>query len=341
MTKKSQKTFVIIDGNALIHRAYHAIPPLTAKDGTMVNAVYGFTSMLLKVLADLKPDYIAVSFDVAGGTFRDEVYTEYKATRVKADDTLYDQIPLCYQVVEAFDIPIYVKKGFEADDVIGTVAEQIKKEKKSVQSIIVSGDMDLLQLVDDDKTEVYLLRKGMSDFHLYNEDAVVERFGFGPEMVVDYKALRGDSSDNIPGVRGVGEKTAKELIEKVGGIEDIYKKIKKLNDLGIKDSVIKKLEDGKDDAFMSEELATIRRDVKGLKFDLEKCEVHEFDRDSLTELFRKFEFYSLVKRIPGNEGEGVGRDRPVRGDSKKNIRGKKLITADKSNIEKIINELKK
>ena len=341
MTKKSQKTFVIIDGNALIHRAYHAIPPLTAKDGTMVNAVYGFTSMLLKVLADLKPDYIAVSFDVAGGTFRDEVYTEYKATRVKADDTLYDQIPLCYQVVEAFDIPIYVKKGFEADDVIGTVAEQIKKEKKSVQSIIVSGDMDLLQLVDDDKTEVYLLRKGMSDFHLYNEDAVVERFGFGPEMVVDYKALRGDSSDNIPGVRGVGEKTAKELIEKVGGIEDIYKKIKKLNDLGIKDSVIKKLEDGKDDAFMSEELATIRRDVKGLKFDLEKCEVHEFDRDSLTELFRKFEFYSLVKRIPGNEGEGVGRNRPVRGDSKKNIRGKKLITADKSNIEKIINELKK
>lgn len=125
----NKKTFVIIDGNAIVHRAYHALPPLTAKDGTMVNAVYGFTSMLLKVLTDLKPDYMAVSFDVAGGTFRDTLYTAYKATRVKADQELYDQIPLCHQVVEAFGIPIFEKKGFEADDVIGTVTEKIKRLK--------------------------------------------------------------------------------------------------------------------------------------------------------------------------------------------------------------------
>jgi len=331
------KKFVIIDGNALIHRAYHAIPPLTAKDGTMVNAVYGFTSMLLKVLSDLKPDYMAVSFDVAGGTFRDEVYEDYKATRVKADDSLYDQIPLCYDVVEAFDIPIYVKEGFEADDVIGTIAGA-----PGAKTIIVSGDQDLLQLVDDKTTEVYLLRKGMSDFHLYNEAAVKEKFGFGPEKVVDYKALRGDSSDNIPGVRGVGEKTAKALIDKVGGIEEIFKALKKEDAKLIdnfKSGVINKLKDGEEDAFMSEELATIRRDVKGLKFKLKDCEIGEFDRDELTELFRKFEFYSLVKRIPGNEGADL--DLSVRDKAKKKAHNKKLIIADKSNIGKIINELKK
>ena len=123
------KIFIIIDGNALIHRAYHALPPLTAKDGTMINAVYGFTSMLLKVLSDLKPDYMAVSFDVAGGTFRDDIYKDYKATRIKADQELYDQIPLCYQVVEAFGIPIHTMEGFEADDVIGTITEKIKRSK--------------------------------------------------------------------------------------------------------------------------------------------------------------------------------------------------------------------
>src|SRR3989338_11594135 len=153
------KKFVIIDGNAIIHRAYHALPPLTVQ-GTMVNAVYGFTSMLLKVLNDLKPDYIAVSFDVEGPTFRDKMYAEYKATRVIADQTLYDQIPLCYQVVEAFGIPIYTKQGFEADDVIATVVSKTPNSKPEIRNIIVTGDADLLQLVEDEKVEVYLLRKG-------------------------------------------------------------------------------------------------------------------------------------------------------------------------------------
>jgi len=288
------KKFVIIDGNAIIHRAYHALPPLTAKDGTIINAVFGFTSMLLKVINDLKPDYLAVSFDVAGGTFRDEVYEDYKATRVKADQDLYDQIPLCYDIVNAFDIPIYTKEGYEADDVIGSVIA--KNKGKNIKNIIVTGDMDLLQLVDK-KTSVYGLRKGMSDIVEYDAKEVKKKYGFGPEHVVDYKALRGDSSDNIPGVAGVGEKTAKDLIDKFGSLEEIYKKMEKSAKL--KEAVVKKLKAGKKNAQMSKELATIVKNITGLGFKLEDTKVNKFDIKTLSELFKKFEFFSLLKRIPG------------------------------------------
>ncbi|MBI2436556.1 MAG: DNA polymerase I, partial [Candidatus Magasanikbacteria bacterium] len=336
-----KKTFIIIDGNAIIHRAYHAIPPLTVKDGTMVHAVYGFTSMLLKMLHDLKPDYMAVSFDVAGGTFRDDIYTEYKATRVKADQALYDQIPLVHQMVEAFGIPIYEKEGFEADDVIGTITkEQGIKNKEQVTSIIVSGDQDLLQLVQDDNVEVYLLKKGMSDFQLYNETAVKEKFGFGPERMVDYKALRGDTSDNIPGVPGIGEKGAKELIEKIGGIEEIYSGIKNeklIMNNGIKPGVVKKLIEGVQSAKMSKELATIRQDVPDLEFDLEKCKIGEFDREKITELFRKFEFYSLIKRLPGTpQDESTETTKKTKTSSTH----QSLIIADKKTLPDILESLK-
>ncbi|HAT04017.1 MAG TPA: DNA polymerase I [Candidatus Magasanikbacteria bacterium] len=343
----NKKTFVIIDGNAIVHRAYHALPPLTAKDGTMVNAVYGFTSMLLKVLTDLKPDYMAVSFDVAGGTFRDTLYTAYKATRVKADQELYDQIPLCHQVVEAFGIPIFEKKGFEADDVIGTVTEKIKRLKDyKITSVVVSGDMDLLQLVDDDKTEVYLLRKGMSDFHLYNEKAVEERFGFGPKYIVDYKALRGDTSDNIPGVKGIGEKTALELITEIGGVEAIYEEIKTLSagrqgskDQKIKAGILKKLEEGESDAKMSKELATIKRDVPDLDFKLENCAIGEFDREKLTGLFQKFEFYSLVKRLPGTSSEQI--DKSTHKQATRKEKFSKIIVCSDKNIKEVLKDLER
>lgn len=288
--------FVIIDGNAIVHRAYHAIPPLTTKDGVMVNAVYGFTSMLLKVLKDLKPTHLAVSFDVAGGNFRHVKYDKYKATRVKADQELYDQMPLVHEVVEVLDIPIYEKKGYEADDVIGTVVNIAKQKIDEV--FIVTGDMDTVQLVDE-KVRVYTLRKGMSDIVIYNPEEVQKRFGFGPEKLVDYKALRGDTSDNIPGVSGIGEKTAVELIEKVGGIDEIYKNINKLKEKGIKDSVIKKLVDDEAGARMSFELATIDCNVPDLDFNLENCFVRELDREKIAALFQKFEFISLLKRLPG------------------------------------------
>src|SRR3989339_1896113 len=280
----SDKKFVIIDGNAIVHRASHALPPMTVK-GAMVNAVYGFTSMLLKVLKDLQPDYLAVTFDVAGGTFRHKKYKEYKATRVKADQSLYDQMPLVHQIVEAFGVPIYEKQNYEADDVIGTIIKKVHSSQPIVHSVIVTGDMDTMQLVDDD-VNVYGLRKGMSDIVMYNPEEVKKKYGFGPEFVVDYKALRGDASDNIPGVPGIGEKTATELIQKIGSVEKIYQELENKNSELYKKfspGIIKKLEAGKENAKMSYELATIHRDVPDLDFKLDDCTSHEFDTEKISD----------------------------------------------------------
>jgi DNA polymerase-1 len=334
----SKKKFVIIDGNAIIHRAYYALPPMTVKDGTMVNAVYGFTSMLLKVINDINPDYLAVSFDVAGGTFRSEVYEDYKATRVKADQELYDQIPLVYEVVKTLDIPIYTKKGYEADDIIGTVTKKIKN-KKNIETVIVTGDMDMLQLVDDN-VKVYELRKGLSDIVLFDEKKVKEKYGFGPDMVVDYKALRGDTSDNIPGIKGIGEKTAKELIEKIGGIDEIYKDIKNKDsklEKEFKPGVIEKIKTGKKDAEMSRELATIHQDVKGFKFKLNDCVIRKFNEKKVKDLFHKFEFFSLLKRVPGMKPD-------KKTEAKKKVQtffSKKLTLVGEDNFENFLNKIKK
>ena len=330
------KKFVIIDGNAIIHRAYHALPPLTTKEGLIVNAVYGFTSTLIKILNDFKPDYLAVSFDVAGGSFRDEIFAEYKGKRVKADQELYDQIPLVHEVVQTFGVPIFTKQGFEADDIIGTLATRLRTKETGITTIIVTGDMDMLQLVDDAKVEVYLLRKGLSDFVLFDEKKVKEHFGFGPERMIDYKSLRGDTSDNIPGVKGIGEKTAKELIEKIGGIDEIYKNINKLKEFGIKDAMIKKLVGGKESAYMSQKLATIDCDVKDLEFKLENCATPLLDTEKLLPLFQKFEFTSLLKRIGGTNKENTSQ-RLVDRRSK----NAKLVIVEPSIFEDFYNKLKK
>jgi DNA polymerase-1 len=319
--------FVIIDGNAIIHRAYHALPPMNTKDGKMVNAVYGFTSMLLKVWKDLRPTHLCVSFDVAGGTFRHEKFEKYKATRVKADQELYDQIPLVHEVVAAFDIPVYEKKGYEADDVIGTI---VKKASHEIDEIyVVTGDMDALQLVDE-KIKVYTLRKGMSDIVVYDPNEVEKRFGFGPELVVDYKALRGDTSDNIPGVPGIGEKIATELILKFGNLEEIYKAVSKEKDKKkselFSSSVLHKLIDGEDNAQMSRELATIDCAVPDLNFKLNDCVVSEFERDKIVRVFQKFEFVSLLKRIPGF-------DASEEEDTLKSIKNKKITDIKFKEIE--------
>ncbi len=310
----SQPKFVIIDGNAIVHRAYHAIPPLTTKDGTMVNAVYGFVSMMFKMLNELRPEYIAITFDEAAPTFRHIEYKKYKATRVKADQALYDQIPLVRQVAEAFQFPVFSKSGYEADDVIGTLATMAHKEPVDVY--IVTGDMDTLQLVNP-KVKVYTLRKGLSDTIIYDEKMVNERFGFGPEKVVDYKAIRGDTSDNIPGVPGIGEKGATELIIKLQSIENIYKKFDELKKLGFKDGLIKRLEEGKDSAFMSKKLAAIDLNVPGIEFSLEKCKIKPFDREKIVSLFQRFEFVSLLKRVPEFRSVAEAEEESTKKKSKK------------------------
>ncbi len=291
MTTKP-KTLVLLDGNALIHRAYHALPPLTAKNGEVVHAVYGFTMTLLSVLEKFKPDYIAASFDLAGPTFRDEMYEDYKATRVAAPDDLYAQIPLVKKVVEAFNIPIYELAGYEADDCVGAIAKQAGKE--GVDVIIVTGDNDALQLVDS-YIKVFSIRKGLKDLVLYDEAAVQAKYGFGPSQIPDYKGIAGDQSDNIPGVAGIGEKGATGLLQEFGTLENIYAHLGE-----VKESLRKKLEVGKEKAFLSKKLGTI--DIAApVKLDLAACLTHDFDREKVVEMFSQFEFFSLIKRIPGDQ----------------------------------------
>lgn len=290
------KKLVLIDGNALVHRAYHAIPPLTTKKGEIVNAVYGFISILFKVLNDLKPDYVAATFDLAGPTFRHEEFDGYKATRIKAPQELYDQLGRVKQILGVLNVPIYEKEGYEADDVIGTLAKQANENKsEEVETIIVTGDLDTLQLINN-KTKVYTLRKGIKDIILYDEKAVVERFhGLSPEQMADYKGLKGDPSDNIPGVPGVGEKTAIELLKEYKTIENLYE------NLGVLPQKIgDKLEENKDQAFFSKYLATIKTDVP-VALDLEKCVLHDYDKEKAKKLFEELEFFSLLKRLPGTE----------------------------------------
>ena len=213
------KTLILLDGNALIHRAYHALPPLTTKKGETVQAVYGFTMTLLSVLEKFRPDYIAASFDLAGPTFRDELYADYKATRQKAPDDLYAQIPKVKEMTQAFNIPIYELAGYEADDCVGSIAKQAGAA--GVEVIIVTGDNDALQLVDE-RISVFSIRKGLKDLVLYDRTAVEAKYGFGPELLPDYKGLAGDTSDHIPGVPGIGAKGATDLLREFGTLENIY-----------------------------------------------------------------------------------------------------------------------
>jgi len=320
-----QKTLILIDGHALVHRAFHALPPLNTGGGELVNAVFGFTSILLKVLKDLAPDYIAATFDLAGPTFRHKEFEDYKATRVKAPDELYAQIARVKDVLGAFNIPVYEKEGFEADDVIGTIARQAKKDK--VKTIIVTGDLDTLQLVDKD-TEVFTLKKGVKDTVFYDEAAVRARFeGLGPEQMVDYKGLKGDPSDNIPGVPGVGEKTAIELLKQYGSLDELYKELenpkgkfsaKGGSASGGKNVKLKdKLLANKEQAFFSKYLATIKCDAP-IKFKLKDALAHDYDKEKVIKIFKELGFYSLISRLPGEvKAEPVKTEeiKPVSGQS--------------------------
>lgn len=291
---KKKDIFVLIDGNALVHRAFHALPPLTTKTGELINAAYGFTSILLKVLAELRPRYIAVSFDRAKKTFRDELYAEYKATRVKQPQELYDQFPKIKELVAAFNIPIYELDGYEADDVIGTIAKHPEVDTPDIETLIVTGDMDTLQLVDAN-TKVFTLKKGISDTITYDADAVRKKYdGVGPEQVVDLKALKGDPSDNIPGVKGIGEKTAITLLNEFQTLENLYKH---LDSKKIKAGVREKLERDRDMAFLSKKLATIVTDAP-VDFRLADTAVQPYNAQRVFDLFQRFEFKTLLARIP-------------------------------------------
>ena len=223
--KNSKKRLVLLDAHAIIHRAYHAMPDFSNSKGEPTGALYGISAMLMKIAADLKPDYIVACYDLPQKTFRHEAYEAYKGTRQKADEGLVAQIISSRRIFEAFNIPMCDAPGFEADDILGTIVEKMHADK-NIEIVIASGDMDTLQLVDGTKVQVFTLKKGLNDTIMYDEDAVLARFGFGPKLLPDYKGLRGDPSDNIIGIAGIGEKTATDLITQFGSIESIYKKLK-------------------------------------------------------------------------------------------------------------------
>lgn len=294
----AKKKFLIIDGYALLHRAWHAIPPLTTKEGELINAVYGFATILLTVIKEFQPDYLAVALDRKEPTFRHEEYKEYKATREKQPEELYNQIKRVRELISAFGIPIYEKAGYEADDIIGAICAQKSVDRKDVQSVIVTGDLDTLQLVDDN-TAVFTLRRGIKDTVIYDERGVKEKFGgLTPEQLIDFKALRGDASDNIPGVRGIGEKTALNLIKEFDSLDNLYKNLESKK---ISDKVRQLLKEHKKEAELSRHLVTIVTDIPDLQFRLEDAVFSGPDQNKILKLFQELEFKSLIKRIPGME----------------------------------------
>lgn len=291
---KTKPKLIIIDGNALIHRSFHALPPtLRTKDGRLVNAVYGFTSFLLKALNEFHPEYVILTLDKAGPTFRHEAYADYKATRVKAPDELYEQIPLVKKVAEAFNIPIFELSGYEADDLIGTICTKTKKEK-NLEKIIITGDLDTLQLIDD-KTKVYTMSRGLSDSVLYGAPQVQARYNLNPDQIIDYKALRGDPSDNIPGVKGIGEKTASELLVEFKNLTGVYAAVKK-NSTKIRPRTLELLRANEANAYLSQELATINCQVP-INFSLTDGQFSTFKLDQVLSLFSELEFRSLLVKV--------------------------------------------
>ena len=307
--EKRNKRLVLLDAHAILHRAYHALPDFATSKGEPTGALYGLVTMVLKIISDLKPDYIVACYDLPKPTYRHEVYEGYKSGRAKTDDALVAQLESSKELCEALNIPIYSKEGFEADDMLGTITEHLKKE--DVDIIIASGDMDTLQLVDDEKVQVYTLKKGINDTILYSEDAVKERFGFGPELLPDYKGLRGDPSDNIIGIQGIGEKTATELIVNFGTIENIYKTLKKDEKRVlevVRPRIVELLKNGEEEAMFSKALATIRRDAE-IKFKLpEHAWCEGVDIEAAKRKLTSLEFRSLVGRFEAAVVEAKGGD---------------------------------
>jgi DNA polymerase-1 len=300
ITKKKNKRLILLDAHAILHRAYHALPDFAAPNGEPTGALYGVVTMVLKIVEDFNPDYIVACFDLPEPTYRHDAFDGYKAKREKTDDTLVSQIIRSRDIFAAFGIPIYEMVGFEADDLLGTISHQTKS-MKDLDVIIASGDMDTMQCVDGKRVQVYTLKKGIKDTILYDEKAVKERFGFPPKLVPDYKGLRGDTSDNIPGIVGIGEKTGTDLIMNFGDIDSIYKKLKKNEqqflDAGIKPRIINLLKEGEEEARFSKMLATIRIDVP-VEFTLPATSWRDgADPDKIVTLFTELGFRTLGNRV--------------------------------------------
>lgn len=299
------KILVIIDGNALVHRAFHALPELTTKTGEIVNAVYGFLLGFFKVIKELEPDYLVATFDTAPPTFRHKIFKEYKATRKKAPQSLYDQIPKIKGILSSFNVPIFEKPGFEADDLIATISERAEQQSqeagKKTEIYVLTGDLDVLQLVNEN-IKVYTFSKGIKAPEIYGVEKVKKRFELLPQQLIDFKALAGDASDNIPGVSGIGKKTATELLKEYKSIKNLYQSIEKGEAWDIKSKTKAILLKYKDNAFLSYKLAKVDRNVP-INFNLEKCQwlapsLKPETKEKISQALKKYDFYTLISKIP-------------------------------------------
>lgn len=336
---KNNKKLVLLDAHAIIHRAYHALPEFVSSKGEPTGALYGLSAILIKFLGDLKPDYVVAAFDLPGPTHRHESYAEYKAGRVAADDALILQLERAKDLFAAWGIPAYMCPGFEADDVIGTVVSDLKKEKNT-EIIIASGDMDTLQLVDGKKVRVYTMKKGLSETVLYDEEKVKERFGFPPELLPDYKGLRGDPSDNIKGVKGIGEKTATTLIGEFGSVENVYKTLKKSPEkvrvLGLTERMTNILIENEEEALFSKTLATIRKDAP-VNFTLPAPWQECLDMEKLSTFFHELEFRTMpdrVRALLGKSDTGAKEFRPSEVVPGEGIKAKEAVRHEPTREEK-------
>jgi DNA polymerase-1 len=303
MDSKPHKTFVILDGHALIYRGYFALPPLRTQQGEIVNAVYGFATILLNMLQKVRPDYLAVAFDMKEKTFRHEAYEGYKATRAVMPDDLISQLPRIREVVDAFKIPVLQHAGFEADDLIATLSEHLR-EHPEVQLRIVTGDMDLTQLIRDG-VKLMTPLTGFNEVKVYDADTVREKYGVGPEQMVDYKALVGDTSDNIMGVAGIGPKGASTLLQKYGTLDGIYAHLDE-----VVGATHDKLVAGKESAYQSQGLVTLIRNVP-MTLDLAACQAREVDGAHIRKLFEVLEFKRLIPKFDGLQEGWAQEEQPA------------------------------
>lgn len=300
--ENNKKRILIIDANSIIHRAYHALPVLTTEKGEKTNAVYGFLLVFFKAIKDFYPDYLAACFDMPFPTFRHKKYKNYKAKRPKAPQDLYQQIPRVKEVLKMFNVPVFEKQGFEADDLIGTIASLSLKKQiiPPIEAIIISGDLDSLQLVNE-QIKLFALRKGVKDIILYDKDLIKEKFqGLLPGQMLDFKALRGDPSDNIPGVTGIGEKTAIDILLRFESLDNLYKEIEENSDKAkeLKPRIKELLLKYKEQAFLSKDLAKIDKNVP-IEFSLKECFWQNYSKEKASSMLKSLNFYSLVGKLPG------------------------------------------
>ena len=322
------KKLLILDSNSILNRAFYGVRYLSAKDGTPTNAIYGFLNILLKLIKEQEPDYICAAFDVKAPTFRHKQYEGYKAQRKPMPEGLAAQMPLAKDVLRAMGVTILEKEGYEADDIIGTVARLC--EESEISCFIATGDKDDLQLASD-KTKVILTvtKSGYNETIIYDDKAVKEKYRVTPTEFIDVKALMGDPSDNIPGVKGVGEKTAMSLIEKHHSIEYIYENI---DGIGLKGAMLQKMKDGREMAFMSKELATINRNTP-IEFNAEECVFDGFENNcELYEILKRLELNSIIKKLDLSGGDNVKENEDIFKDFSYQVGDKNMISGDKVTV---------